>query len=266
MLNWLTARKSPVEDHEQLWVDDRFDVLSAWLGPERIQKATVIEPDDRFFPGDYDGSVEAVQKHVSRIVELIGSNLEPFDETGIQFQFEALRIDPSVIQQPLLLTASVCIQLAAQAVQTGFASSHQFQDWCAPVSKKVSGDLEETLTTATFVSDSVDLSEQNTPADHARRLMDELAPTASVLSVLLGCGIFVANTAVLDSGCGCSDGGCGTGGGQSGAGLSFPQFAWALARFAALRGETSAAWASHLRLDVKSPFRQAQRFLQRRAA
>jgi hypothetical protein len=266
MLNWLTARRSPVEDREQLWVDERFDVLVEWLTPARIQQASVIEPSDRYFPDEYDNSIESVQKHVERLIGHIGKNLEPFDETGIEFQFESLRIDPSLVQQPIVLTASIGIQLAAQALQTGFLKSEACQNWMRPPLHKPSTDIEETLTTTSWSSDSMSLSDQNTPADDARKLQEQLAPMASVLTVLLGLGLFSANTAVLDSGCGCSGGGCGTGGGKSGAGLSFPQFAWALSRFAVLRGETSPDWASHLRLDVKSPFRQAQRFLQRRSA
>lgn len=266
MLNWLTARRSPVEDREQVWVDERFDVLTAWLTPQRILQATVIEPDDRFFPDHYDGSIDSVQKHVERLIGHMAKNFEPLDGTGIQFNFDTLRIDPSIVQQPLVLTAAVLHQLSAQAVQTGFANSQAFRDWTSPRPAAPASDIEDTLTAGVITSDAVDLALQNTPAGHARRLNEQLAPMASVLSVLIGGGLFVANTAVLDSGCGCSGGGCGTGGGQSGAGLSFPQFAWALARFAALRGESSPAWASHLRLDVKSPFRQAQRYLQRRAA
>jgi hypothetical protein len=263
MLNWLTARRSPVENREQLWVDERFDVLVNWLTPARIQQATVIEPTDQFFPDNYDSSIESVQKLIERLIGHLGRNLEPFDSTGIEFQVEALRIDPSLMQQPIVLTASVAIQLAAQALQTGFLKSEECRKWMCPPLHRPSADIEATLTTATWSSD---LTEQNTPADHARKLQEQLAPMASMLTVLIGAGLFTANTAVLDSGCGCSGGGCGTGGGKSGAGLSFPQFAWALSRFASLRSEKSPDWASHLRLDVKSPFRQAQRFLQRRVA
>jgi len=266
MLNWLKTRRSPVEDREQIWVDERFDVLMNWLTPERVQNATVIEPDDRFFPGEYDGSVDSVQRHVEQLVGHLAKNLEPFERTGIQFSFENLRIDPSIVQQPIVLTAAIILQLSAQAVQTGFASSQAFRDWTNPKPPGPATDIEETLTAGVYNSDTIKLAAQDTPADHARRLNEDLAPTASILSVLIGGGLFVSNTAVLDSGCGCSGGSCGTGGGQSGTGLSFPQFGWALARFASLRGEANPPWASHLRLDVKSPFRQAQRFLQRRAA
>ena len=266
MLNWLTARRSPVEDREQLWVDERFDVLVEWLTPTRIQQASVIEPNDRFFPDEYENSIESVQKHVERFIGHIGKNLEPFDETGIEFQFESLRIDPSLAQQPMVLTASIGIQLAAQALQTGFLKSEACRKWMCPPLHRPTRDIEETLTAASWASHSLDLSDLNTPADHARKLQEQMAPLASILTVLLGAGLFSSNTAVLDSGCGCSGGSCGSGGGKSGAGLSFPQFAWALARFAAVRGEASPAWASHLRLDVKSPFRQAQRYLQRRVA
>lgn len=266
MPNWLTARRSPIEDREQLWVDERFDVLVEWLTPTRIQQAAVIEPSDRFFPDEDDNSIESIQKHVEQLIGHIGRNLEPFDETGIEFQFESLRIDPSLVQQPMVLTASIGIQLAAQALQTGFLNSDACRRWMSPQSITTEIDVEETLTTVSWSSNSVDPSEQTTRASPSRNLNDQLAPMASVLTVLLGAGLFSSNTAVLDSGCGCSGGGCETGGGKSGAGLSFPQFAWTLARFAAMRGETSPAWAGHLRLDVRSPFRQAQRFLQRRVA
>lgn len=266
MLNWLKTRRNPVEDDEQIWVDERFDVLTNWLTPERVQNATVIEPNDRFFPGEYDGSVDSVQRHVERLISHLAKNLEPFEGTGIQFSFENLRIDPSIVEQPIVLTAAVILQFSAQAVQTGFTSSQAFCDWTSPNPVGHVTDIEETLTADVYTSDAIKLATQDSPADHARRLNEELAPTASILSVLIGGGLFVSNTAVLDSVCGCSGGSCGTGGGQSGAGLSFPQFGWALARFASLRDEPNPPWASHLRLDVKSPFRQAQRLLQRRAA
>ena len=268
MLNWLTDRRHPIKDHEQLWVDEHLDVLVNWLTPERIQRTTVIEPCDRFFPDSYDSSAASVQKHIEQLIAYIGRNLEPFEDTGIAFQFQALRVDPSLASQPLALTASIGLQLAAQALQTGFLNSQTCLAWTNPrlAKSEAAPDIEDTLTTAVWSSDSADLSRRNTPADPAGKLAEHLAPMAGLLTVLFGTGLFSANTAVLDSGCGCTSAGCGSGAGKSGTGLSFPQFAWALARFAAIQKDTSPVWAQHLRLDVRSPFRQAHRFLQRRAA
>ena len=268
MLHWLTARRSPVEDHEQLWVDEHLDILVQWLTPERIRRTTVIEPSDHFFPGSYDNSVASVQQHIEQLIGHIGRNLEPFEETGIAFQLEALRIDTSLVRQPLVLSASIGLQLAAQALQTGFLNTVICRDWMQPQLSKPEAvpDIEDTLTTAVYASHPDGISRENTLADSAGKLTERLIPMAGLLTVLFGTGLFSANTAIPDSGCGCSSTGCGTAGARSEAGLSGPQFAWALARFAAIQNDSSPDWVQHLRLDVRSPFRQAHRFLQHRAA
>ena len=43
--------------------------------------------------------------------------------------------------------------------------------------------------------------------------------------------------------------------------LGMPEYGYAFARFALARGEDGAAWMRELRLDVRSAFKQAMRFL-----
>lgn len=271
MLNWLTARRNPVKDHERQLVDEDFDILVDWLTADRIRRTTVIEPCDRFFPDPYDNSVASVQKHIEKLISYISRNLEPFEETGIAFRFQALRVDPALVSQPLALTASIGLQLAAQALQTGFLSSQSCQTWMnsgLPRREPAAG-VESSLNTAVWSSDTIGLSAPHTQAETGGHLSDRLLPMAGLLTVLFGAGLFSANAAVPDSGCGCTGGSCAPDASdahKSTAGLSSSQFAWALARFAEIRHDASPAWSQHLRLDVRSPFRQAQRFLQRRSA
>ena len=87
-------------------------------------------------------------------------------------------------------------------------------------------------------------------------------PLTDLLTVCLGLGIFGANAAVRDSTW--ADGRM-HGWSVSRAGyLQQPTWAYALALFAHYRDERRAAWAKHLRTDVRSAYRAAERYLANR--
>jgi hypothetical protein len=94
------------------------------------------------------------------------------------------------------------------------------------------------------------------------RVSDQAAdhePLTDLLTVYLGMGIFTANSVIREHYW--HEGQVwGWNIGRSGY-LGMPDFGYAFARFARARVEEGAEWVSELRLDVRSAFKQAMRFL-----
>lgn len=94
------------------------------------------------------------------------------------------------------------------------------------------------------------------------RLTDEAEdhePLTDLLTVYLGMGAFTANSVIREN---YWHRGAYSGWSMGRRGyLTMPMFGYAFALFARARGEERPAWARELRLDVRSAFKQAVRFL-----
>jgi hypothetical protein len=85
-------------------------------------------------------------------------------------------------------------------------------------------------------------------------------PLTDLTTVFLGLGIFTANSVVHESRWS-ADGWSGWRIGRQGY-LSEPMYGYAFALFAWARGETKPPWQNHLRLNVRSVFKDSLRYLQ----
>jgi hypothetical protein len=96
-----------------------------------------------------------------------------------------------------------------------------------------------------------------------RRIGDDVEdhePLTDLLTVFFGLGVFTANSVIREkywvegqtSGWRMSRQGY----------LAMPMYGYAFARFARSRGEDGSAWTRELRLDVRSAFKKALRFLE----
>jgi hypothetical protein len=94
------------------------------------------------------------------------------------------------------------------------------------------------------------------------RITDEAEdhePLTDLLTVFLGMGVFTANSVIREK---YWHAGQWSGWSMGRRGyLSMPMYGYAFALFARARGEDGSAWARELRLDVRSAFEQALRFV-----
>jgi hypothetical protein len=68
MLGWFQNR-CPLDPHDQQWVDDRIAWLFREFGRHRMLAAAVVLPTPEFFPDRYDGSREAVELLLKRLLD-----------------------------------------------------------------------------------------------------------------------------------------------------------------------------------------------------
>ena len=65
---WLRGRpRCPANPEEKELVEQGFNLLERYLGAERLLRATVIVPDETFFPDPYDASPEAATRMFVRV-------------------------------------------------------------------------------------------------------------------------------------------------------------------------------------------------------
>jgi hypothetical protein len=84
-------------------------------------------------------------------------------------------------------------------------------------------------------------------------------PLTDLLTVYFGLGVFTANSVIRES---YWHAGAVSGWTMGRRGyLGMPEYGYAFARFARARGEDGSDWAGELRLDVRSAFKEAMRFL-----
>jgi len=243
--------KLPVSAEERLWVDEGFVRLEAMLGRKRLVEATVITPDDKYFPDAFERNESSVEKLLHRICEylqldgtrvkleifpdeadeLLENSLWSIDTNrpaGIYFGHDPIRepdgaaviaIKGSVLKDPMVLVATIAHELG-HLILLG------------------DGHLDHSVT------------------DHE--------PMTDLLTVFLGLGIFAANSAARfqhhDHGGGWTS--------WSMRRLGYlPQevYGYALAKFAAERGESKPEWIQHLSTNVRVYFKRSRAWLAKNA-
>jgi len=68
----------PISEEVQGWADDGFERLAGMLGRGRMLGAEVVLPEDRYFPDRYDGTRAAVVAMAERVAEYMGVAREAF--------------------------------------------------------------------------------------------------------------------------------------------------------------------------------------------
>jgi len=246
------AAKLPISDEQRLWVDEGFRRLERLLGRRRMLEAKVVEPTAEDFPDPYDKTPEAVEHLFSRVcsymrVDRASVELEIFPD-----QEEELReILPSWHGETGTRPAGVYLHAHQRDRATDDAAglmvvairSTMLKDPMSLVAT-VGHELGHViLLGGKFMS-------PETP-DHERM--------TDLLTVFLGLGVFSANSAAQfkqyqeDRRIGWSTQRLGY--------LPQAVFGYALARFAAERGENKPEWVRHLSPNVRADFKSSKRWL-----
>jgi hypothetical protein len=244
--------KLPVVDEERFWVDEGFVRLEAMLGRKRLLEAKVVLPDGKHFPNAFERNETSVKTLIHRICEYT-----PIDRTRIK-----LEIFPEEAYE-LRENSLWSIQTHRPAgIYFGHESVME-EDGGVVIALKSSVLKDPMVLVATIAHE---LGHLILLGDgHIDRDTPDHEPMTDLLTVFLGLGIFTANSAARfkqrDHGGGWHS--------WSMRRLGYlPQevYGYALARFAAERGEIKPEWARHLSTNVRAYFKRSSAWLAKNAS
>jgi hypothetical protein len=249
------SAKVPLTDEDRQWVDEGFRRLEKLVGRRRMLEAKVVLPTAEDFPDPYDKTPAAVEMLFGRVcaymqVERSSVELEVFpDETE-----ELREILP-------YWRGGTSDRAAGLYVHHAEGDSHEEKRGCQQKGMVVairSTQLKDPLSLVATIAHELGhvillgghLLDPKTP-DHE--------PLTDLLTVFLGLGIFTANSAARfkqyqeDRRQGWSM--------QQLGYLPEEVYGYALARFAAERGENKPEWIDHLSTNVRTYFKRSRAWL-----
>lgn len=236
MFGWFRSKAAcPVDTQMREWIDARWAWLEGHFGLERLRKATVILPSPKFFPDAFHGTEEDARRMLDRICAYMD-------------------IDPATIELSLYADRNPVHEGEWRHGTAGLyhPDGGKFRIWVEVTN------LDDPLALVGTMAHELGhvhlLGHGRISGD-----VEDHEPLTDLLTVYFGMGVFTANSVIREhywhagQVSGWSMGRMGY--------LGMHVYGYALARFARARGEDGAQWAQELRLDVRSAFRQAMRFL-----
>jgi hypothetical protein len=246
------SAKLPVSEEERQWVNDGFRRLEKSLGRHRMLEAEVVEPTAEDFPDAYDRSPEAVEQLFARVcsymqVDRSTVELEIFpDETE-----ELHEMLPSWSSDGTPGAAGLYLHAHTSDRPNNDSSRRMLVALRSSLSK----DPTVLVATAAHELGHVILLGGGLMSASTK----DHEPMTDLLTVFLGLGVFTANSAARfkqfqnDRKIGWSMRRLGY--------LPESVFGYALAKFAAERGEKKPKWTRHLSTNVRADFKNSSRWL-----
>jgi hypothetical protein len=250
----------PVDDATKEWVEQTMRWLTANLGAENVRCAQVILPTERFFPFSYEPTPKVVLRMLKRVCRFMDVDhrlirLKTFkarelvrlerrqlaaakDTTHHYFWFE-----DSLLDDAFAFVGALARDLALVRLKLG--------GWMMP----------QTIDSNWRDPQFADLLQAQAESDGSPG-GPNWAAVADLLTVLLGMGVFTANTVMIEKNwhmghalAGWSTRLLGT--------VSMETYGYALALFAWYRGEQTPRWAEHLRGTAETSFNKGLNYLNR---
>jgi hypothetical protein len=234
----------PVTEEQKAWIEESFQWLLDEFGTDNFLKHKVILPELSFFPDHYKGTEECVDKLVERVCSYMDVDpklidvvfLVDRDETAAKYRTG--NADPYSGAAGLYFSKTVQNNLKRIAINVS-----QFKD-PANVVATVAHELGHVI-----LLGGGKISQKETSHEYLTDL----------ITVFFGLGIFTANSAFQFSqwqdhshqGWKTSRTGY----------LSEEMFAYSLAAYAWMRGETNPNWSKYLAMNVGHYFKQSMRYL-----
>ncbi|MEL7496365.1 MAG: hypothetical protein AAFN77_02055 [Planctomycetota bacterium] len=239
MFEWLRGKPScPVDDETKDWIESRFDWLTNEFGLERMTRAQTIVPTEEFLPLSYDNSIEGLEDLMRRVGTYIGVN-----STLLKLSFYE-------DERPFI---SDTVRESSDGERESLDDSEATEIWLEVNSLEDPGHVVGCLARELAY---VVLSR------NARlgRSEPDYEPTAELMTVYSGLGIFPANSVILETNW--SEGQwSGWTVGKSGL-LSMDMYGYAMSLYTLARNEPEPAWAVHLRPDVAAALKRGVRYIQ----
>lgn len=240
-MGWFTP-KCPVDPETKEWIDEAFQWLVDELGIEVIRQTEVVLPIPDYFPDEFDGSESSVRTMLARVCAYMD-----VDESSIRLSFES-DDDPEI--HPLAHDGKM-----RQHVLGSYKMGPDGKYGITLDIGQVRFPERLIATIAHELGHVILLGE-----DRLDPKYPDHEPMTDLVTVFYGLGIFNANAAVVFEqwtnaqyqGWQISSGGY----------LSEEMYGYALALFAAIRGETKPDWAQYLTTNVKSYLKSSLKFIQ----
>jgi len=241
--------KLPVVDQDRQWVDDGFTRLEKILGRDRMLRATVILPTPEYFPDPYDKTPETAEMLFQRVCAYMEVERRSID-------FEIFPDETEELQKILPYWRGKSGGCAGLYTHDGPSKdeSSKRRMLVAVRSTQLKDPLSLVATLAHELGHVIllggRLMEPQTP-DHE--------PMTDLLTVFLGLGIFTANTAARflqyqdENRQGWSMQRLGY--------LPEEVYGYALAKFAAARGEGRPKWVRHLSTNVRAYYKSSRAYV-----
>jgi hypothetical protein len=241
---WLRRARCPANPDEKELVEQGFTLLQSHFGPKRLLQATVIEPNDTFFPDPYDGSPEAAAGLFDRVCDYM--HVDPAT-VGLNFWQEEERQPrvhaPGTMNRPEQTKGASGYYAKVDGIHRIFLNVSELRDPEALVSTMAHELAHVVLLGSGAMS-------------HDQPHMEALTDLATIY---VGFGIFTSNTLLRRRGWVYGNV---EGWSVSRKGYISPEMAgWALSLFAWVRGENNPKWAKHLAVDPMEYLKLGLRYL-----
>lgn len=236
MFNWFRTKPAcPVNEQTREWLDRRWTWLEKQFGLRRLLNHPLILPNAEFFPDPFYGTEEEM-RHVLRLV------------------CKYMDVDPLTVELCFYEDEPPVLEEGSYQGSPGLFDRRdgRFRIWL-----EISNLADPPRCVATMAHELGHIH----LLGHGRVTEDEgdHEPLTDLLTVYFGMGVFTANSTIRERYwqqghySGWNVGRCGY--------LEMPEYGYAFARYAMARGEDGSAWMRELRLDVRTAFKQAMRFL-----
>ncbi len=231
MFGWFLSKpECPIDPVARDWIDARWAWLEAQFGTTRLRNRPMILPRVEFFPGEFNGTPEDAR----RVLDLVCGFMD---------------IDPATIEMQLFDNGG------SGAAGVYEVAGDKFRIWIA------FSQLHDALALVSTIAHELGhihlLGHGRIPED-----ADDHEPLTDLLTVYFGMGFFSANSIVVETHWTEGHSSSWTVGRKGY--LDMPHFGYALAKYARCRDEDGSEWKRDLRLDVRSAFKKALRYLEYR--
>jgi hypothetical protein len=235
--------KLPVSDEERQWVNDGFNRLCRLLGRDRMLNAEVVLPADEYFPDQYDGTEAALERLFQRICGYMRVDRS-------QIELEVFPDETAELRDLLPYWKSSSKGCAGLYIH----GTDESRMVIAVKGSKLKDPLVLVATLAHELGHAILLGKKLVNRDEA-----DMEPLTDLLTVVLGFGIFTANSAARFQQ---HDDGHKQGWSVQRLGY-LPQevYGYALAKFASERREDRPEWAKHLTTNVKAYYKSSRAWL-----
>jgi len=235
----------PIDNRTQQWIDSGFQRMSSLLGKDRMLKADVILPTDKYFPDKYEKSGAGLEVLFRRVCTFM-----KVDRTKVELALIPDRGSELKKNMPYWEDQS-----SGPAGLYDGASDRELP--VVLVKETFAGDPTGAVAVMAHELAHVILLGGNLIDREGK----DMEPLTDLATVFLGLGIFTANVAFRYEkhqdnrveGWSVSKTGY----------LSEEMFGYALAKFALDRKETDPVWRKHLASNIRSHFRNSLKWLEK---
>lgn len=241
--NNYTRNGCPVKEHNRIWLEDAFLVLTDLFGKENIENRNVLVPNKTDFPVLYDKTESSAHETMKIVAKQM--DVHPDNITLDFYEGRVMEVSAGSPFGNRIFLEPDKDDLHPLGLYYGKTDQSKFELW---LNRKSLSEPENLVAVLAHEIAHIKLLGEDRIKNNNEYLTD-------LTTVVFGLGIFNANGAFQ------TFKNIEYSGWQSLGYLSQPQWGYALALFASLRTEHSPEWIMHLTPNIKKDFLQGQQFI-----